>query len=199
MGKKYSSHNRKVMNMKKIFVLVALVATYAWVSAQPRAIGLRLGYGVEASYQHQTSETNMVSLDLGMFGINGLEAACTYDWINPGGLDFSSVWSEKGEWNWYAGIGGALGGGWPSVKKVDGIRETYTSGFAGVAARLGVEYNFWFPLQLSIDYRPVLSMGLAMHTYHDTNLQNRSTDYSYGFYSGGLYAGAITLGVRYKF
>lgn len=185
--------------MKKILLIVALVATCAWVSAQPRAVGVRLGYGVEASYQHQTSETNMVSLDLGMFGYHGLEVACTYDWINPGGLDFSKVWSEKGEWNWYAGVGAALGSGWPRISQTDDRRSVYTWGYAGVAARVGVEYNFWFPLQLSIDYRPTFSLGLSRYKVDDYEYNEHSTSYDLGFYSGSLYAGAITIGVRYKF
>ena len=55
----------------------------------------------------------------------------------------------------------------------------------GAVGHVGVEYNFWFPLQLSVDYRPNLGIvagggGAA------------------GFNTTGLYSG-ITLGVRYLF
>jgi len=57
-------------------------------------------------------------------------------------------------------------------------------GYAGVAGHFGIEYDFWFPFQLSLDWRPVIGVGILGN--------------SVGFNTGGLYEG-ITLGVRYKF
>lgn len=57
----------------------------------------------------------------------------------------------------------------------------------GVAGRIGVEYDFWFPLQLSFDWRPIIGPGIDL-------------DDNTAYFGGeGLYAGAICLGVRYKF
>ena len=63
--------------------------------------------------------------------------------------------------------------------------KTYDSWwYAGVAGHIGIEYDFWFPFQLSLDWRPSLGVG--------TNGGNL------GFNVPGLWGG-IQLGVRYKF
>ena len=164
--------------MKKftlLFLFVVAMATAAF--AQPRAIGGRIAYGVEVSYQHSLSEQNMVSIDLGLPAFNGLEAAATYDWLNPGG--YMIPWNEKGSWNWYAGVGAGAGFyGFNSIV-----------GFVGAAGRVGVEYNFWFPLQLSVDYRPIVGIEFG----------DRGDNAPVGFGTNGLFAGAIALGARYIF
>lgn len=163
--------------MKKItllFLFVVAMTTAAF--AQPRAIGGRIGYGFEASYQHSMGEQNMIEVELGLPGFNGIEAAATYDWINPGGLVIP--WENKGSWNWYAGVGAAAGYDW-------GNYWHYAYGFGGVAGRIGVEYNFWFPLQLAFDYRPVIGVY--------------GNKYGAGFYADGLYSGAFAVAARYIF
>ena len=51
--------------MKKLLVLVALIAMSAVaVNAQKRAIGARLGYGADFSYQHNMGEKNMLELEV---------------------------------------------------------------------------------------------------------------------------------------
>ena len=193
--------------MKK-FLLIAImaVAGVAVAAAQPRAIGLRLGYGIEFSYEHGFGESNMLSVDAGCPGLFldhtfGGEAVVTYDWINPFGADFSSVWSHKGEWNWYMGVGAGVGAYWHQVYTNEVATgawdDTY---FVGVAGRVGVEYNFWFPLQLSIDWRPVI--GPEFYTYRDTDgryWDDPSAENKVGFNMSGLYMGSISLAVRYKF
>ena len=59
------------------------------------------------------------------------------------------------------------------------------SWFVGAVGHVGVEYNFWFPLQLSVDWRP----NIGIVGVHGGGL---------GFNMSGLYSG-ITLGVRYLF
>ena len=160
--------------MKRFGLIVFIMAAFAAIAvAQPRAIGGRIGYGVEVSYQHGLGENNMVSVDLGLPGFLGVEAAATYDWLNPGGLTIP--WNEQGSWNWYAGVGAGVG--------FYGFAAP--TGFVGAAGRIGIEYNFWFPLQLSLDYRPVIGAWF--------------NGYGAGFNYDGLYAGGIALGVRYLF
>lgn len=156
--------------MKKLLVLVALVAMSAVaVNAQPRAIGARLGYGIDFSYQHSLGERNMVQLEVGLPAFWGIDAAATYDWIFP-----ITSWQEAGSWNWYAGVGAGVGYSWVA---------NYVH--VGIAGRIGVEYNFDFPLNLSLDWRPVIGPGFSGgNTY---------------FNSGSLYAGAIAWGIRYRF
>ncbi len=153
--------------MKKLLVAVMLmVGCLSTMNAQPRAIGGVLGYGLEFSYQHSMGESNMLSLDLGIPAYSGVGVVGTYDWIFP-----IKAWKEAGSWNWYVGAGAGLN-----------IINSYF-GF-GVAGRIGVEYNFGnIPLQLSVDYRPVVGPYFG--------------DGGVGFNSYGAYAGGI--GVRYRF
>ena len=163
--------------MKKslLIALFALVCgTMAY--AQPRAIGGRLGYGAEFSYEHGLGN-NMISLEVGVPGFSTIEAACTYDWIDPFGA--AVPWNEKGEWHWYMGVGGAVRWSW----------QVMDAGFIGASGRFGIEYDFWFPLQLSIDFRPTL--GVAM-------FNNGSGGIGAGF-GYDVYAGGLGLGIRYKF
>jgi len=163
--------------MKRFGLVVFIMAAFAAIAvAQPRAIGARIGYGVEVSYQHSLNSENMVSIDLGVPAFVGLEAAATYDWINPGGLTIP--WNEQGSWNWYAGVGAGAGFWFQPML-----------GFVGVAGRIGIEYNFWFPLQLSLDYRPLIGVEFG----------DRGDNPPVDINTAGLYAGGIALGVRYLF
>ena len=122
--------------MKKIILVAAMVLGFAVAaSAQPRAIGVRGGLGAGISYQH-TVGANFIDADL-FFG-NGLNVAGTYNWtlMQPN-------WTSRGEWGVYAGPGAALGLG---IGEVDYLN-------LAVAAEVGLEYTFWFPLQLSVDFR----------------------------------------------
>lgn len=185
--------------MKKLFIslAVALVAVFsanaedgindaintvknAYSSSSPRAVGLRLGYGASVTYQQGLASGNMVGIDLDLPGFVGLGLTATYDWINPCGAKIP--WNNKGEWNWYAGAG--LSGGF----------HFSNYGYIGLAGRVGVEYNFWFPLQLAAEYRPTLGCGFWSGTDGYGNKHNYA-----GFYSGGLFASAIAICVRYKF
>ena len=156
---------KKVL-LSALFALCLAVSAYA----QPRAIGGRLGTGIEVSYQHSMGEKNMVEVELGMPWYLGVQASATYDWI----FNIKS-WNGAGKWNWYAGVGAGIGGYW---------NHGYGVGYVGVAGRIGVEYNFWFPLQLSLDWRPLIGPGFNNEVV--------------GFNDIGLYSG-IALGVRYLF
>jgi len=132
--------------MKKMFFTLALaVSLVGTLSAQVNnnAIGLRMGYGYEISFQHYLGDANRLELDLGgnAFGTNasgyvswGVAINGIYQWV----WDLSVL---SPGFNWYAGFGGAL--------------LTHSSHFGvGVLGQIGIEYNFNIPLQLSLDYRP---------------------------------------------
>lgn len=145
--------------MKKfIAIAFALVAFAAVSAAQPRAIGLRAGYGGELSYQH-TVGSNFAEFDLGLFG-HSAAISGTYDFIIAG----------DGNFNFYAGPGARLGA-W--------VGKDYSGFDLGVAAQVGLEYNFNFPLQLSLDWKPVFHFLGDDHSGFD----------AYG----------IALGIRYHF
>jgi hypothetical protein len=118
--------------MKKIIMIAAMVLGFAIAaSAQPKALGLRVGYGAELSYQHNVGE-NFIEADLGLESFKNLGVAATYNFnITEFGQGFK----------FYAGPGIGLGMG-----------ETLSVGIAGQA---GIEYNFAeAPVQLSLDVRP---------------------------------------------
>ena len=163
--------------MKKSLFLAAVMVVLgaATAVAQPRAIGANIGYGISVSYQHHLGAANMIDLSVDLPAFAGIGASATYDWINPFGTQIP--WNYKGEWNWAMGVGAGAGYYWPSW------------GYAGVVGHIGVAYDFWFPLELSFDYRP--NIGLSFGDFGDSA-------HSVGFYGWGLYTG-ITLGVRYRF
>lgn len=158
--------------MKKSILLIAVLAIVgaATAVAQPRAVGGRLGYGIEASYQHSIG-ANMVSVEFGLPGFYSIEGVATYDWINPFGT--AIPWQYEGTWNWSLGVGGAVGGSWLGY------------GYVGAVGRVNVEYNFWsIPLQLSVDFRPMLGVGFGKN---------------YAYFAWDAYAGAIGISARYLF
>lgn len=151
-----------------VFVLGAAAAVYA----QPRAIGANIGYGASFSYQHNLGAANFLDVNVDVPFFSGIGATVTYDWVDP--FNAPVPWNEKGSWNWYLGVG-ASGG-------IYGFNAP--SGFVGVAGHVGIAYDFWFPLQLSLDYRPNVGVVIA----------GKATNFNiYGLYSG------ISLGVRYRF
>ena len=165
--------------MKKYLLIAVLAVASLAAYAQPRAIGANLGASIGFSYQHGFGESNMLDIAVytplasGRGHLWGLGAHITYDWIDPFGAKVP--WNEKGEWHWYMGVGGA--GGY--LFNVGG------AGWVGAAGHFGIEYDFWFPFQLSLDWRPVIGVGILGGG-------------GVGFNTAGLYEG-LTLGVRYKF
>ena len=154
--------------MKKIILVAAMVLGFAVAaSAQQRALGLRGGYGVELSYQH-TLGANFLEADLGLLG-SAFNLAATYNYMIA-----QPDWTDRGEWGFYAGPGAAVGFG--------GNLEAKTNFFnIAVAGQVGLEYTFWFPLQLSVDLRPQIGIVLASQS---------------GFYFGGWWP---AFSVRYRF
>lgn len=162
--------------MKKIILLIVAIFGFA-ISAQAQniaknALGLRLGsndgFGTEISYQTRLSAKNRLELDLGWRSNkneDNIKLAGIYQW----------VWNIEGGLNWYAGLGGGLGT-W-NYDDNKGINDNGT--FAFVAGDLGIEYNFDFPLQVSLDIRPEIYLN------SNSYINNYGTD--------------VALGVRYKF
>ena len=153
-----------------MFLTLALVvgmigAMNAQVNGQ--AIGLRLsnGFGnsAEISYQQALGSSNRLEGDLGLSN-NGLYLTGVYQWV----WDLSTL---ADGFNWYAGVGGNAG--------LWNGNNSYSKGLSlGITGQVGIEYNFNIPLQLSLDYRPIVNIIPTLGN---------------GYYDG------IALGVRYKF
>ena len=127
--------------MKKIILIAALVLGFAAAaSAQPKAIGLRIGGGAELSYQHNVG-ANFIEADLGLESFKNLGVAATYNFNI----------AEFGDgFKFYAGPGIGLG-----------FAESL---MVGVAGQAGVEYNFASaPVNISVDVRPYFDfMGVGL-------------------------------------
>ena len=139
--------------MKRIILIAAMMLGLAFAAtAQPRAIGARMGSGFEASYQHTVKGADFVEADLGLlFFSSSLNASAVYNFMIA-----QPAWTDRGEWGFYAGPGAALGLGY------------HTSGFnLAAAGQVGLEYTFWFPLQLSFDIRAQLGASFGHGFYYD--------------------------------
>ena len=162
------------MKITTIFTCLLVFAT-TWVGAQSisdHTLGLRLGdsdgFGAEISYQKSISRYNRVEFNLGWRDSREYDAfklAGVYQWVHH--LD--------GGFNWYYGVGGGLGN---SDFEVVPDRDRDDGLFVFAAGNLGIEYNFDFPLLLSLDVRP----ELGIINDYDNNLQLD-----------------LALGVRYQF
>ena len=122
---------------KTLILLVALLGFAVAAVAQPRAIGVRAGYGGEFSYQHGFGNS-FGELDLGWWGNHHINLVGIYDFILGG----------NGEVNVYLGPGAQL-----SIWNAPQHNNQLNVGLAG---QFGVEWNIpTIPLQLSLDWRPV--------------------------------------------
>lgn len=162
--------------MKKVILsAVMLIGLSCSIQAQEiskNALGLRLGdndgFGGEISYQRGLSKNNRLELDLGWRNnkdINAYKLTGLYQW----------VWNIDKGFNWYAGAGAGVGS-WNYNKY--GVSDNGTFLFG--AGDIGIEYNFDFPLQISLDLRPELYINSS--GYRDNN-----------------FASDVALGLRYKF
>lgn len=183
--------------------MAALMLGIAFAAnAQPRAIGGRIGaLGTEVSYQHSLG-SNFIEANFGVdyWGRPGVKAAALYNFVFA-----RPAWTARGSWGLYAGPGLALGyvsdlvsqtvkG--TSIQGPDGsltvIPDTKVKGahygfMMALTGQIGLEYTFWFPLQLSVDIRPYIGLHIA------------GDGIGAGFYDNGLYGFIPTISARYRF
>lgn len=131
--------------MKKIIIAAALILGFATAaSAQPRALGVRIGNGGEISYQHYAG-SDFIEVDGGLgLGFDGV--------FNVGATGiYNFMISEFGDgFGFYAGPGAGFGLG---LGKVNYLALS-------VAGMVGIEYTFSIPLQISLDFRQHIGIGL---------------------------------------
>ena len=143
--------------MKKIILIAVMALGFVvTAAAQPRAVGLRLGNGGEVSYQHTVGQ-NFIQVDGGL-GIDiyngnalGVGATAVYNFMIA-----QPQWTDRGEWSFYAGPGANVGATIGSP----------TSLSIAAAGMVGLEYTFWFPLQLSIDFRQHLGYSIGANHFY---------------------------------
>ena len=190
--------------MRKIFIIALLDSISFAAMAQPRAAGIRLGgTGMEASYQHSFGWDYFLEGEMGVdFGSGtkapaGFKATATYNmiWARP-------AWTERGIWALYAGPGISLGGVADRVSyQMNDMRLSIKdNGFMmSLVVQAGIEYTFWFPLQLSVDIRP----HFGFHTNSGYGIDGGPESIEYGgktsFYDRGLLGFIPTISARYRF
>ena len=152
---------------KTLLIVIALLGLSLAAVAQPKAIGVRGGlfgphFNGEISYEHWATlfdnDYDFAEIDLGVFGGNGFKATALYNFTFA-----QPEFTDRGEWGFYAGPGLAVGYGTGNKLKEDGTTEPKARPFLGFAAQLGLEYTFWFPLQLSVDFRPSFMIPAFMN------------------------------------
>lgn len=164
------------------FIFLVFVATLS-CAAQPRAIGVRAGYNFELSYQH-TLKKGMLEVDLGatpflthviqnpktgttMYWYGRAQAVAVYDWLH----------SMEHNFNWYIGVAAGVCYGYGEYYDIMG----YNRFGVPVGAHLGIEHQFSIPLNLSLDWRPMINV--------------------FGLKQGNLYTNLLNVafGIRYRF
>jgi hypothetical protein len=168
-----------------ITTITILCATVIVAVAQPRSFGVRAGYNFELSYQHATS-SGMVEVDAGItpfltykgvmlvdgeafpqiYNYGRTQLTLSYDWL----MDIVP------NFNWY--IGPAVGVTWGYGEYFE--KPHYDKNGKLVTARrlglpigflVGMEYEFKAPLNLSIDWRPMVNVfGFNQFDYSSTLL-----------------------------
>ena len=203
--------------MRKIVLTIILTALAATSYGQTRAIGVRIGAsGCEADYQHTFAKDRFLECNFGLdFGYLGkydlgtpandklgVKATGIYNfiWARP-------AWTNEGSWALYAGPGVTTGYVHDDVHYLasDGVNiiNFQSHGFMlGICAQVGLEYTFWFPLQLSVDLRPTIAMHIN-ERYPFKNPANPEAQSYYrarvGFYDNGLLGLVPTISARYRF
>lgn len=154
--------------MKKLLIIsIITLAAATFANAQDiskNALGLRFGdndgFGAELSYQARLSPDNRLELDLGW------RDGKDYDGFKLTGL-YQWVWNIEGGFNWYAGLGGGVGSyDFDDKRDEDGATDT----FVFAAGDIGIEYNFDFPLLVSLDFRPEIGFGDERYDNNDLDL-----------------------------
>ena len=150
---------------KTLLILAALMGLSLAAVAQPKAIGIRGGlFEQELSYEHWftifDNDYDFLEAELGVFNGNGFKATLFYNFTFA-----QPEFTDRGEWGIYAGPGVLSGYGAYVSKDADGHEKNKSCPFFGAAAQLGVEYTFWFPLQLSLDFRPAFLVPMKVNTH----------------------------------
>ena len=151
-----------------MFSLLFLLAVMT-ASAQPKALGVRMGTEIQLSNEHGVgTRGDFLEVDMGYELIRLVNLAAAYDFMVA-----RPEWTSKGEWGIYAG----------PAAKIGGAGVGY---YLALGAQAGIEYTFDFPLQISLDTRPAL--GVAVINRHASLYGGEST-----------LGGFPCLSVRYRF
>ncbi len=144
--------------MKRLlFIAAVILGVYTTTNAKS-AIGVRFTYGGEFSYQTDALGNR-----------TEFSAGWAHDYFGAGAV-YQLVFPIKDGFSWYYGFGARIGLGGKNDFELGGV------------GNIGIEYNFDFPLQLSLDWQPAYYLVPFPETLNK-----------------GFHGGNVGLGVRYKF
>jgi hypothetical protein len=137
--------------MKKIIsIFMISLCTIPFAFGQNNALGLRFTGGTEVSYQRELSSYNRLEFDLGWtWNTSALSGFYQWDYHITNGL------------KWYIGPGASLG---------IYSKDNHSGADIGVGGIVGMEYNFDIPLQVSLDWRPIINFGTYDSQFGSTNV-----------------------------
>ena len=199
-------------NMKRLTTLISIcLAGCISVFAQPRALGTRVGaMGFELSYQHDMGKKSFIQTDLGLdFGYSssstpGIKATVLYNFIIA-----RPAWTDRGSWSLHAGPGISLGSvfdriHYGNVGEFHPIQSGDYGFMLALAVQAGLEYTFWFPLQIAVDIRPYFGMHangkiIGIKTDSNSMVTMRYLKGKTGYYDHGWLGFIPALSVRYRF
>lgn len=150
--------------MKKLFVLIAVIAVSATTASAQWGIGGRVGNNVQVVGHYVFDDVNYLEARLGMgfIGGLGLDVSALYNW-NLKNWDWT-----PGNWFLDAGVGANIG-----------VNKNYL--FVGAQGMCKFGYTFEdFPLSLAVDFSPVVGPQIALNDNPGINT---------GFNTWGLFSG----------
>lgn len=144
-----------------LFILTLLLVSTGYSQMEKHSLGLRselpgtlVRTGLELSYRNRLHD--VIRLDL----TTGLQRAgnSTQYWHLYTGIH--GIWNIKKGFSWYIGGGGQFGH-YRSIEDNDTTNQVLTGFAGGIAAHLGIEYNFKefdIPLTFTLDTRPLTTL-----------------------------------------
>lgn len=141
--------------MKRFFLILTLAVMSFAASAQVRSVGVSIGPFEGVSLQHWVYGTDdFFQLDLGyQVGVpmpGSMRMTATYNMIL-----MQPEFTAEGVWNFYVGPGVQLGSGFRTLKALS----------LGAVCQVGLEYQFWFPLALSVEARPNIGVCISQDRF----------------------------------
>lgn len=132
--------------MKKVILVFTTVLLFGvLVNAQPKALGVRIGSGVDLSYEHYVSN-DFLEFELGLHSYKGgFHVDGVYNFVIA-----EPDWTA-GSWEFYGGPGASVA--------LLNVEKQGNLVYAGILGNLGLGYTFNIPLQLSLDIRPRIMFG----------------------------------------
>lgn len=163
--------------MKKIMLIALICTAFGWQATSQQisknAIGLRIGdsdgFGPEVNYQRALGENNRLEVGFAW------HSKKYWDAVKLTGI-YQWVWNIDGGFNWYAGPGAGFGFvsyDYRYDKNYPYYRDRETDAYAFLTGDIGIEYNFDFPLLISLDFRPQFNLGYRDDVTFDVGLGAR--------------------------